>query len=321
MIREILKKNPLVLAPMAGVTDKTFREIVKKYNCGLVYTEMVSTKGLIYGGEKTAELIDITKCQHPVNVQVFGNNPSEFGKIVELVQIKGADLIDINMGCPAPKITKNCEGAALLKDFQKAKAIVREVVRNASIPVTLKIRKGWDEASIVALEYAQMAESEGITALAIHGRTREQFYSGVADWNIIKDVKSKVKIPVIGNGDIFTPEDAKKMLEYTKCDGIMIGRGAMSNPWLFRRSYNLLKNNYLEPAPTPTEKIEQALSHLNQHVQYKGEYLGLRQMRKHLAWYLKGLPKATTVRDAINTIESIDEVERVLVEYKDRLDN
>lgn len=319
MISQILNENPLVLAPMAGVTDKTFREIVRSYNCGLLYTEMVSTKGLIYGGEKTAELIDITEDQHPVNVQVFGNNPSEFGKIVETIQKKGADFIDINMGCPAPKITKNCEGAALLKDFKNAKAIVTEVVKNASIPVTLKIRKGWDESSIVAIEYAQMAESEGISAIAVHGRTREQFYSGIADWDIIKDIKAKVKIPVIGNGDVFSPEDAKKLLEYTKCDGVMIGRGAMGNPWLFRRSYKLLKNNYLEPEPTPDQKIDLAIYHLKEHIKYKGEYLGLRQMRKHLAWYLKGLPNATNVRDAINTIESMDEVERVLIDYKLRI--
>ena len=316
MIRDILNKNPLVLAPMAGVTDRTFRQIVREFKCGLLYTEMVSTKGMIYGGEKTAELIDISEDQHPVTVQIFGNNPSEFGKVVEFVQSKGADCIDINMGCPAPKITKNCEGAALLKNIDKAKEIIRAVVENASIPVTLKIRKGWDESSIVALEYAQMAESEGISAIAIHGRTREQFYSGRADWDIIKKVKEQVGIPVIGNGDVFTPEGAKELLEYTSCDGVMIGRGAMGNPWIFKRSYNYITTGYLEPEPAPEERIDMALYHLKEHVVYKGEYLGIRQMRKHIAWYLKGLTNATRIRDIINTLESTQDVEKVLTEYK-----
>lgn len=316
MIKDILRKNPLVLAPMAGVTDRTFRKIVKEFNCGLLYTEMVSTKGIIYGGEKTAELIDITEDQHPINVQIFGNKPSDFGKAVDFVQSKGADFIDINMGCPAPKITKNGEGAALLKDFNRAKDIIREVVKNASIPVTVKIRKGWDDSSTVAVEYAQMAESEGISAIALHGRNREQFYSGKADWEIIKKVKEKVSIPVIGNGDAFTPEKAKEILEYTRCDGVMIGRGAMGNPWIFKRSLNYLTTDYLEPEPTPQERIEMALYHLKEHINYKGEYLGIRQMRKHIAWYLKGLPKATKIRDIVNKLESYEEVKSILVHYK-----
>lgn len=315
-IKDILKENPLVLAPMAGVTDKTFRQIVKKHNCGLLYTEMVSTKGLIFGTERTGEIIDITDDQHPITVQIFGNNPEEFGKVVDYVQQKGADFIDINMGCPAPKIVKNGEGAALLKDIAKGRAIIREVVRNSSVPVTVKIRKGWDDSSIVAVEYAQMAESEGVSAIAIHGRTREQFYSGKGDWDIIKKVREAVSIPVIGNGDVFTPEDAKKMLDYTKCHGVMIGRGAMGNPWIFSRTYQYLTTGILIKEPSVEDKIETALYHLREHVKYKGEYLGIRQMRKHLAWYLKGLPKASEIRNIINTLDTLDKVEETLLQYK-----
>jgi tRNA-dihydrouridine synthase B len=318
-IRDLLKKNPLVLAPMAGVTDKTFRGIVKKHNCGLLYTEMVSTKGLIFGSDRTGEIIDITEEQHPVTVQIFGNTPEEFGRVVDYVQKKGADFIDINMGCPAPKIVKNGEGAALLKDIEKAKKIIREVVKNSSVPVTVKIRKGWDSQNIVALEYGLMAESEGVSAIAIHGRTRDQFYSGKADWDIIKSVREKVKIPVIGNGDVFNPEDVIKMLEYTKCHGVMIGRGAMGNPWIFSRSYKLLTTGLCPLEPTGEEKIETALNHLREHVSYKGEYLGIRQMRKHLAWYLKGLPKATTLRNKINTLDTLQEVENALLQYKSEI--
>lgn len=319
MIEKILKENPLVLAPMAGVTDRTYRKIVREHKCGLLYTEMVSTKGLIYGGDKTAELMDITENQHPVSVQIFGNKPEEFGRVVDFVQKKGADIIDVNMGCPAPKIVKNNEGAALLKDIEFARQILREVRKNSSVPVTVKIRKGWDESNIVAVEYAQMAQAEGISAIAVHGRTREQFYSGRADWDIIKQVKERVQIPVIGNGDVFTPQKAKEMLEYTKCDGVMIGRGAMGNPWLFSRSYNLIVNNHLDPEPTNNERIDKALYHLLEHVKYKGEYLGIRQMRKHIAWYLKGLPQAANVRNEVNTLGSLKEVSDALEEYRNSL--
>ncbi|QNO14837.1 tRNA dihydrouridine synthase DusB [Alkalicella caledoniensis] len=318
-LKEILKQNPLVLAPMAGVTDKTFRGIVKDHNCGLLYTEMISTKGLIYGSDRTEDMIDIDMSQHPISVQLFGNDPSEFEKVVEFTQKKGADFIDINMGCPALKIVKNWEGAALMKDFKKAESIMRAVVRNSSIPVTVKIRKGWDEENIVATEFAQMAEATGVQGIAIHGRTREQFYSGKADWDIIKLIKSTIKIPVIGNGDLFEPEDVKEMLDYTKCDGVMIGRGAMGNPWLFSRSYNLLKFKEIIEPPTGRERIKAAIDHLYAHVEYKGEYQGIRQMRKHIAWYLKGLPNAANIRDLINTLETVAEINKTLTQYSENI--
>ncbi len=318
-LRKILEENPLCLAPMAGVTDKTYRKIVKDYNCGLLFTEMVSTKGLIFGSERTGEMIDIDSLQHPIAVQIFGNNPDEFAKVVEYVQKKGADIIDINMGCPAQKIVKNNEGAALLRDINRAESIIKKVVENASVPVTVKIRKGWCANSIVAMEYAQMAQYNKIAGISIHGRTREQFYSGKADWDIIKEIKKRVDIVVIGNGDVFEPQDAKKLLDYTGCDGVMIGRGAMGNPWLFNRSYKLIKENTLLSEPTVSEKIHMAIYHLKEHIKYKGEYMGIRQMRKHISWYLKGLPDATYIRDLVNTIEDQKDIIETLLEYEKKL--
>ena len=315
-LKKILIDNPLVLAPMAGVTDKTYRKIVRNHNCGLLYTEMISTKGLIYGNDKTEDMIDIDSDQHPISVQIFGNDPLEFGRVLDLVQSKGADFIDINMGCPALKVVKNCEGAALMKDFKRAESIIREVVSKSSIPVTIKIRKGWDDNNVVAVEFAQMAEAAGVQGIAIHGRTREQLYSGQADWEIIKEIKNKVNVVVIGNGDIFEPKDAKEMLDYTGCDGVMIGRGVMGNPWIFSSSYSLLKTGEELPLPTNQHKIDTAIMHLKEHVAYKGEYQGVRQMRKHLGWYLKAMPNAAEIKVSINTLESSIAIEKALLEFK-----
>lgn len=312
-------ENKVFLAPMAGVTDKAFRIICKGYEAGLVYTEMVSSKGLFYGSKNTEVLLDIDDREAPSAVQIFGSEPEIMGNMAEEIsQSQKVALIDINMGCPAPKIIKNGEGSALMKDIKKAEAIIKNVVSKSQKPVTVKIRKGWDENSINAVEFAKMIEASGAAALTIHGRTRAQMYEGKADWNIIREVKKAVNIPVIGNGDVVDPYTAKELFDFTGCDAIMIGRGAFGNPWIFKNTNHYLKTGEIPMEPRAEEKIQMALRHLDLAIEFKG-YKGMIEMRKHIAWYLKGLKGAAAVRDAINKMTDENEIRNMLLEYKGEL--
>jgi tRNA-dihydrouridine synthase B len=318
-IADLKIEKPLFLAPMAGITDLAFRTICREQGCQFVYTEMVSAKGLYYGSERTENMIEIHPQEHPVGIQIFGSEPLLMAKMAEKISDSGADLIDINMGCPAPKIVKNGEGSALLKNPDLVGQIVKEVSRATHLPVTVKIRKGFDEQSINAVEIASIAEQSGADAITVHGRTREQYYSGKADWDIIKEVKSKVSIPVIGNGDIFTGEAALSMKEKTGCDGIMIARGAQGNPWLFRDILSLLETGNLPPSPSIEERIQTALKHMKMVIQLKGERVGVYEMRKHFSWYIKGLPESGRMRKVINTLSTAVEMEKALLSYQAEL--
>lgn len=314
--------NNVFLAPMAGVTDKPFRILCREMGCGFVYTEMVSSKGLYYNSSKTYFMLEIDEREVPAGVQLFGSDPDIMGSTAgEVCKNNRVSLIDINMGCPAPKIVKNCEGSALMKNPGLASQIIKSVVKNSSLPVTVKFRKGWDETSINAVEFAIMAEESGASAITVHGRTRVQMYEGKADWDIIGKVKEKVKIPVIGNGDIFSPEAAKNMLDETGCDGVLVARGAMGNPWIFKRINHYLKTGELLTEPSSEEKIETAIRHIDMMVEYKGEISGIKEMRKHIAWYIKGLKNASALKNLINTITTRDEMVRALLQYKGELED
>lgn len=307
-------KNNLILAPMAGVTDLPFRLIVEKFNPGLVCTEMVSSKALFYGDEKTKQLLKTEGEKRPISMQIFGSDIESMAFAAKYVS-EFADIVDINMGCPAPKVVKNGDGSKLLLDLNKAQEIIKAVVANSKVPVTLKFRKGWDKVHIVACELAKIAEKNGISAITIHGRTRDEFYSGKADWDIIKKVKQSVNIPVIGNGDVIDEESAKHMIEYTGVDGIMIGRGAMGNPWIFAQIEHYLRTGDKLPKPTNQEKYEILKEHIELDIREKGESVALNEMRKHISWYTKNMKDSSTFRNEINHIDNKNELMRKIEEY------
>lgn len=299
-------ENCLALGPMAGVTDLPFRLLCKEMGCNMLYTEMVSVKAILYKNKNTKELLNIDKNEHPVGVQLFGSDPDIMAQIAAQVEEGECDFIDINMGCPVPKIVNNGEGSALLKQPKLVEEILTKMVKAVNKPVTVKIRKGFENGTVYAVEIAKIAESCGVSAIAVHGRTREQYYSGKADWDVIKDVKKAVKIPVIGNGDIFSAEDAKAMKEYTGCDGLMVARGARGNPWIFREIKEYLENGNVIDKPTINDIREMIIRHAKMLVDYKGEYTGIREMRKHIAWYTAGLPHSAELRRMCNQIETME---------------
>ena len=308
-------ENNVFLAPMAGVTDLPFRILCKEMGCGLVYSEMVSAKGILYDNKNTTELLEIDPKERPVAVQLFGSDPEILGAMAKKIEQYPIDIIDVNMGCPAPKIVKNGEGSCLMKTPELVGRIVKSLVESQSKPVTIKFRKGFDDDHVNEVEIAKIEEANGASAVAVHGRTREQYYSGKADWDIIKQVKEAVNIPVIGNGDVFTPQDAKNLLQHTGREAIMVGRGAQGNPWIFKRILHYLQTGELLPEPTAEERVEKALRHAQMLIDYKGEYIGVREMRKHMAWYMKGMPGAAELRGKLNYAENRAELEALLRGY------
>lgn len=312
--------NNIILGPMAGLTDRPFRIICEKYNPGLVVTEMVSSKALFYDDSKTKLLLNTKDEKRPISVQIFGSDIESMKYATEyLCKNKIADIIDINMGCPAPKVTKNGDGSKLLLDLKKVEDIVRAVVQVSTVPVTVKIRKGWDQEHIVAVEAAKIIERAGASAITIHGRTRSEFYSGNADWEIIKKVKESVNIPVIGNGDVKVPEDAKRMLEETKCDGVMISRGSLGSPWIFEQVNDYLQTGKYRKIELK-EKRKVLLEHINLEVEEKGEVTGIKEMRKHVCFYIKGEKNASEIRDKINHLDTKKDVEDAINEYFDEFE-
>ena len=305
-------ENNLILAPMAGVTDLPYRLICRKMGCGMVVTEMVSAKAILYKNKNTKTLLEVREEERPAAVQLFGSDPEIMGEIAAQIEDGPYDIIDVNMGCPVPKIVGNGEGSALMRDPKKVEQIITSMVRHVKKPVTVKFRKGFNDASVNAVEIARIAEGCGAAAVAVHGRTREQYYSGKADWDIIRQVKEAVKIPVIGNGDVFGPEDAKAMLEETGCDGVMIARGAKGNPWIFSRTLHYLETGEVPPGPSVKEIRDMILYHGRLLAEYKGENMAMREMRKHMAWYTAGLPHSAALRNEINQIETLNEMKQLL---------
>ena len=305
-------ENSLALGPMAGVTDLPFRLLCKEQGCGMLYTEMVSAKAILYKNKNTNILLNIDKAEHPIAVQLFGSDPDIMAEIGAKVAEGPCDFIDINMGCPVPKIVNNHEGSYLLTQPKLVEEILTKMVKAIKKPVTIKVRKGFKDGEIQAPEIARIAESAGAAAVAVHGRTREQYYSGKADWDIIRQVKEAVKIPVIGNGDVTSPEAARQLMETTGCDGIMIGRGAQGNPWIFRQILHWMETGEEEPKPDLEEVKAMILRHARMLVEYKGAYTGIREMRKHVAWYTAGYPNSAKLRARVNEIESLEALEHLI---------
>lgn len=305
-IGNTLLENNVILAPMAGVTDLPFRLLCHEQGAGCVVTEMVSAKAILYNNKNTRDLLRIHPGEGPAAIQLFGSDPEIMGEIAARVEEEPCGFIDVNMGCPVPKIVNNGEGSALMKRPDLAERILTAMVRAVKKPVTVKFRKGFNDSSVNAVEFAKMAESCGVAAVAVHGRTREQYYQGKADWDIIRKVKAAVKIPVIGNGDIFTPQDAGRMMEETGCDGLMVARGAKGNPWIFRRINHYLDTGEMLPEPSIEEIRDMILRHGRMLAEYKGEGTAIREMRGHMAWYTRGLPHSAALRNEINQVETLE---------------
>ena len=303
-------ENPFVLAPMAGVTDMPFRTLCKEQGAGLICMEMISAKAISFHNKNTIALMKIDPCEHPVSMQLFGSEPELMAEVAKSIEDKDFDILDINMGCPVPKVVNNGEGSALLKNPELIVQIIKSVSSAIQKPVTVKVRIGFENAPVDIVEIARRAEDAGAAAIAVHGRTRQQYYSGTADWDIIRQVKEAVSIPVIGNGDVDSPLKAEALLKQTGCDGVMIGRAVRGNPWIFREMNHYFQTGELLPRPSSEEIREMILRHAALQLEYKGEYTGVREMRKHLSWYTVGMPHSAHFRQTINTMEKMDELIR-----------
>lgn len=307
-------ENNVMLGPMAGVTDLPFRVLCREQGAGLVCMEMVSAKAVLYGNRNTKELLAVSPLERPVSLQLFGSDPEILAEIAARLEDGPYDILDLNMGCPVPKVVKNGEGSALMKNPVLAEQILSSMVKAVKKPVTVKIRKGFDDHSVNAVELAKIAEACGAAAVAVHGRTREQYYSGKADWEIIRQVKEAVSIPVIGNGDVHSPEAAKKLLEETGCDGVMVARGARGNPWIFRRIVSYLETGVVPPDPSKEEVKDMIFRHAAMMTEQKGELAAMREMRKHVAWYTAGYPHSAALRREINEVETLEGLKELVRE-------
>lgn len=311
-IGNVTLKNNLILAPMAGVTDLPFRLLCKEQGAGLLCMEMVSAKAIYFRNKNTESLLAIDDREPPVSLQLFGSDPDIISEMAKRIEERPFSILDINMGCPVPKVAGNGEGSALMKNPKLVEEIVTKTVKAIQKPVTVKIRKGFDEAHVNAVEIARIAEGSGAAAVAVHGRTREQYYHGKADWDIIRQVKEAVRIPVIGNGDVDSPEAAERMMRETGCDGIMIGRGAQGNPWIFHQILHWMETGEKEGKPSLLEVKEMILRHARLQVECKGTYTGIREMRKHVAWYTTGYPNSSKLRAKVNEVESLEQLEDLI---------
>ncbi len=301
-------KNNCILAPMAGVTDLPFRILCSEMGAGMVCMEMVSAKAISYNNKNTVDLLRVEESERPASLQLFGSEPELIGEVVKKIDHRNYDVLDFNMGCPVPKVVNNGEGSALMKNPDLAFRIMEQLVKNSSKPVTVKFRKGFDAEHVNAVEIAKAAEAAGVNAVAVHGRTRTQYYSGEADWDIIRQVKEAVSTPVIGNGDVTNPEKAKALIDQTGCDGVMIGRGAEGNPWIFKQVVHFLETGEKLDPPSPAEKKALAIRHADLMLKYKGEHVAIQEMRKHLAWYTAGMPNSSRFRGRINSMTTMEEL-------------
>lgn len=316
-IGNITVNGNLALGPMAGVTDLPFRVLCKEQGADLIYTEMVSAKGIYYKNKNTDALLEIREDERPVALQLFGSDPEIMGSMAAYIEHRNFDILDINMGCPVPKVVNNGEGSAMLKTPQLAGKIVESIAKSIKKPVSVKFRIGFDEIDDHIIDFAKRMEASGASLIAVHGRTRAQYYSGTANWDVIRQIKKAVSIPVLGNGDIFTPQDAKAMLEQTECDGIMVARGVRGNPWLFREIKAYLEHGELIPKPSCEELVNMVLRHGKLQVEWKGEHIGIKEMRKHVAWYTTGYKNSAKLRGKVNEINTYADLEEVMYAFLD----